>query len=102
MKLSDIFKESLPLIEQYAPAVATAINAHLGLAATYIIPILTQAFGVPAGDIKGLATSIIKDTDAPTILRNIQSLHGDWLTELLQSANKLSKAQITVNLEWAN
>ena len=102
MKLSDIFKESFPLIEQYAPAVATAINAPLGVAASFIMPILTQAFGVQTGDIKGLASSIIKDTDAPSILKNIQSLHGDWLTELLQSANKLSKAQITVNLEWAN
>jgi hypothetical protein len=102
MMLPLVLQEALPIITQFAPKIGGAIGGPVGIAAAYIIPILAQVFSSSPGDLKQLATNILKDPDASTKLETVEHEHGDWVCAMIDSVSTLSKAEINVKLEWQN
>lgn len=100
MKIADIFKDVLPLIEQYAPTVGAAIGGPFGLAAGYAIPVLAHAFSAKPTDVKSLVATMLSDPQAQNKLQDVESEHGDWINSLMENNNNLTKAEIHINLEW--
>lgn len=100
MKLKELFSDSLPIIEKFAPSVGTAIGGPVGIAAGYAIPLLASAFGSKPSNIREIASKILTDADAQSKLEEIEHEHGDWICTLTDSLGNLSRAEIHINLEW--
>lgn len=98
--LKEIFKDALPIIEKVAPTVAGAIGGPFGIAAGYVIPILSSAFGSDAGHLDKLASNIFADPGAEDKLKNIENQYGNWISGLMMSVNHLADAEINVKLKW--
>jgi hypothetical protein len=97
----DMFTDVLPIIKTVAPTVAGAIGGPIGMAASYIIPVLADAFGTGTGDINGLVNQIASDPDAVNKLQAIEAKHAGLLNVLMTSASKLTHAEINIKLDWA-
>lgn len=100
MNIKGLFGDAIPIIQKFAPSVASAITSPIGFAAGYIIPILASAFGTSSRDLNALAGKIFEDPDAAEKLAAIEHDHGDWLCGILQSVTHLSSADIHIKLEW--
>lgn len=95
-----LLSDALPLIENFAPAVATAIGGPVGFAAGYILPILANAFGTHPTDIKQLAANILSDPNAAQKLQTINTEHGDLLSGVMDSVGNLLHAEVNIKLDW--
>ncbi len=100
MNIKELFKDALPLISKFAPSVGGAIGGPLGIAAGYVIPLLANAFDTKPTDIPALVSKIMFDADAKSKLQGIETEHGDWICAMQESMSKLTKAEVTINLEW--
>jgi hypothetical protein len=101
MKLREIFDASLPIINKFAPSIGGAIGGPYGFAAGYILPLLATAFGSHPSDVKDLVQKILNDPNAQGKLESLEHEHGDWICGLLDSAEKLQEAEISVKLRWS-
>jgi hypothetical protein len=102
MNYKELLSDALPIIERFAPTIATVIGGPFGFLSGSIIPILTSAFGVKTGDLKSLASNILNDPDAQNKLATLENNHGDLLSSILNSPsiNNLANAEINIKLAW--
>jgi hypothetical protein len=100
MKLKDVFREVLPLIQRVAPSVAAAIGGPIGMAADYIFPVLADAFGVSTSEPKAVVDAILSHDGSENTLAKVEADHCDVLCGLMNSVNQLSQAEINIKLSW--
>lgn len=100
MNIKGLFGDAIPIIQKFAPSVASAITSPIGFAAGYVLPLLASAFNTSPRDLNTLAAKIFEDPNAGEKLAEIEHDHGDWLCGILQSVTHLSSADIHVKLEW--
>ncbi len=90
----------LPLIEQYAPSLATAL---WGPAAGGVISLLANTFNAPTADVAGIAKKMLQEPHLENVLKNLQNEHG-WLQQactLVPSAHPNS-LELTLKINWPN
>jgi len=92
-------KDAIPLIEKFAPAIASLIGGVPGIAASSALSLLNSAFNSNSSDLPGLATKILSDPNVESKLQELNNTHGTWLT-YVENLKKLKKAEININLEW--
>ena len=100
MRLKPIFQEVLPIIQRVAPSVAAALGGPITMAAEYILPILTQAFGINSGDPHDVVQAILSHDGSENTLAKVEEEHSDVLCGLMNSMNHLSQAEINIKLSW--
>jgi hypothetical protein len=102
MNARELFKESLPLIEKFAPNIAAAITRPVSFAFGYILPILANAFDAHPTDITQISANIINDPDAQKKLEQIKHEHSDFLCTAIHSFDRLTSAEINIKVGWAD
>jgi hypothetical protein len=100
MNVKGIFEDALPIISTFAPTIGAALGGPIGLATGYILPLLAHAFNIDPSHLSDLATKIIGDPEAQAKLQVIEANHGSTVDLLMKSVNNLSKAEVSINLEW--
>lgn len=103
MKLDEMkgmLTNALPIIASYAPTISRAIGGPFGVAISYIIPVLANAFGIEPDNIESLGTAISTDEAAPDKLRKIEKDHAECLIELMHGLTELSSLKINIEINW--
>lgn len=95
MKLQDIFVDALPILQKFAPSFGRIV---LGPYGNLALSLLSRAFNLTDSDPRSLVTQILNDKDAPEKLQKLEHQHGDWICDLLDSMNNLSR--ISLLIEW--
>jgi hypothetical protein len=94
-------KDALPIVERFAPTLASVLGGVPGLAATSALSLLGAAFGSDTSDFHKLATTILSDSNVQDKLQNLEKIHSAWLP-FSDNLKKLTKAEVHINLEWDN
>ena len=100
IKLREIFADSLPIIEKFAPTIGAAIGGPVGMASGYIIPFLASAFKVDPTNLGALSTAIATNSDPQSVLSELENLHGSWLKSIATNMPNLASAEINLKLQW--
>jgi hypothetical protein len=103
MKLTDakgILTNALPVIATYAPTISRAIGGPVGIAFSYILPVLFNAFGVQYDDVTSLANAITTDESAPNKLQKIEKDHAECLTEMMKGLAELACVKLNLEINW--
>jgi len=100
MKIVEIFKEAMPIIEKFSPTIAGALGGPWGLAASYIFPILAKTFGTESMDYKLMEQNIVNDPDAPNKLSALEDIHKDILNSVWKDLHSVTQAEIRVILSF--
>lgn len=90
----------MPWLKVAAPTIGSAIGGPFGAAVGYIIPVLANAFGAHPTDIKDLVQKMLENPDRDKIIQQVEHEHGDWICTLMDSTSNLTKAEVTIKLEW--
>lgn len=98
--IKDMLNEALPVIETFAPTVARAIGGPVGIAASYIIPILGRSYGLNSSHWDALSGAISSDPDAQTKLQKIENEHGTILNDLMNVVHNLQSSEINIKMNW--
>ena len=98
--VKSIFAEALPILEKFAPSIATAIGGMPGFALSFVIPLLAKSFGTDTHNLSDLASKILKDQDAPLKLQALEHQHHDWICAVVDSSTRIKNAEISVKLNW--
>lgn len=100
MRLNEVFREALPVIQRVAPSVAAAIGGPIGMAADYIFPILANAFGVSTAEPTQVVQAILSHDGSENTLAKVEQEHCDVLCGIMNSMTHLSQAEINIKLSW--
>ena len=98
----EILKDAVPIITRFAPTVANAFLGNFSFGLNFLIPALARAFGLAPNDISNLVQKIISDEKAPDILSKMESEHKDWISKLIPPVQSLSKAEVSIKMEFDN
>lgn len=96
----EILTDAFPIIEQFSPALATAIGGPPGFAVGFILPILAHTFGAKPTDIKQLVSNIKADPQSQSKLKQIENDCLDILRNVPSNMNQLVSCKINLELEW--
>lgn len=100
MTIKEVFQDVLPIIQRVAPSVASALGGPFTLAANYILPILSSAFGVNTQEPKDVVQAILSHDGYENTLAKVEEDHCDVLCGLMNSVNHLTQAEINIKLSW--
>jgi hypothetical protein len=85
MNVTEIFKEILPILSRFAPSIASAIGGPVGLAAGFVLPLLSHAFESHPSDFSELIKKITSD---PHACDKLDKLEKEYCTLICQMQNK--------------
>ena|SRR5258706_6400511 len=103
MTVKEIFKDALPLVEEFAPSIAAALHAPLGAAFLGAILLYNEFFekynDFTKDKILPLVEKILTDPESPQKLKDIEVRHGTDFTIALNKFLDFNKAEIDIKLE---
>lgn len=94
--IHEALTDALPIIENAAPLVASAIGSPL---AGVAIKCIEDVLGLKGGDLPALTSHILSDTSINDKLASAQSHFMQYLQSNCLN-RPLLKANISINLEW--
>lgn len=97
----NILGEAFSILQKFSPIIATAIgNPELGALTTFIIGMLSSAFGVTSKDLASLSTAILSDPDPSLKLSELETTVKPFITSMLKRFSLPSQAELTLKLSW--
>lgn len=96
-----ILGEAFPLIQQYAPVIATALGSPVAGTATVLgINLLSHAFGIKPNQVDTLEKTIMNDPEATNRLSNLEAIFSEWFKSHENQIRMPSKVEMNIKLEW--
>jgi hypothetical protein len=92
-----VLKDILPLIQYSAPIIASALGSPIAGTA---ISLIAKAFDGDSSDVPGLVSKVLGDSNASDKLKELDTLHGDWISSLLGKIRYPSEIEFNLKVKW--
>jgi hypothetical protein len=103
MNFKEVLSDVYPIIEKYAPTLATALGSPLsGMAAVFGANIIANAFGVNVNDVKRLPEIIGSDLDAKEKLCSLEETFSSFFQNASNNFKMPNHLEVTVKASWLN
>lgn len=97
----EILGDAFPVIEKFAPLIASAIGTPAAGSATLLgMHLLASAFNINPANTQNFGHEIVNNPDAQNILQTLESQYGDTFRTALAKMPMPSNLEINLKVTW--